>query len=103
MSTNENINTATPEPIDSPEAMEKAIRDAEAQEQLYSIALFDILGFSNFVQICNYNSRRSLTLRRLSQEILSYATLCQSCRRFDSNVPDLIVLLFYKMNAPRFK
>ena len=33
-----------------PEAMEKAIQDVEKQEQLYSIGLFDILGFSNFVQ-----------------------------------------------------
>lgn len=37
-------------PITSPETMDEAIRDVEKQEQLYSIALFDILGFSNFVQ-----------------------------------------------------
>lgn len=37
-------------PITSPDAMELAIRDIEQQEQLYSIALFDILGFSNLVQ-----------------------------------------------------
>lgn len=37
-------------PITSPDAMEQAIRDIEQQEQLYSIALFDILGFSNLVQ-----------------------------------------------------
>ncbi len=50
MNTNKNISIQTPAPINSPEAMEKAIRDTETQEQLYSIALFDILGFSNFVQ-----------------------------------------------------
>lgn len=37
-------------PIISSDAMEKAIREVEQQEQQYSIALFDILGFSNLVQ-----------------------------------------------------
>lgn len=37
-------------PITSKEEMDKAIREIEKQEQLYSIALFDILGFSNLVQ-----------------------------------------------------
>lgn len=37
-------------PITSPEEMDKAIQEVEKNEQLYSIALFDILGFSNFVQ-----------------------------------------------------
>lgn len=37
-------------PITSLEAMDEAIREVEKQEQLYSIALFDIMGFSNFVQ-----------------------------------------------------
>lgn len=37
-------------PITSLEAMDKAVREVEKQEQLYSVALFDILGFSNFVQ-----------------------------------------------------
>lgn len=37
-------------PITSSEAMDDAIREVEQQEQLYSIALFDILGFSNLVQ-----------------------------------------------------
>lgn len=37
-------------PITSSDAMEQAIREVEQQEQLYSIALFDILGFSNLVQ-----------------------------------------------------
>ena len=37
-------------PITSLEAMDEAIREVEQQEQLYSIALFDILGFSNFVE-----------------------------------------------------
>lgn len=36
--------------IASSDAMEQAIREVEQQEQLYSIALFDILGFSNLVQ-----------------------------------------------------
>lgn len=39
-----------PESIRSLEDMEKALHEVESQEQLYSIALFDILGFSNFVQ-----------------------------------------------------
>lgn len=30
--------------------MEKALKEMEGQEQLYSIAFFDILGFSNFVE-----------------------------------------------------
>ena len=37
-------------PIDSTESMDEALRNVEQQEQLYSIALFDILGFSNFVE-----------------------------------------------------
>lgn len=37
-------------PIKTPEDMEKAVQEVEKDEQLYSIALFDILGFSNFVQ-----------------------------------------------------
>ena len=37
-------------PITSPEEMDKAVQEVEKNEQLYSIALFDILGFSNFVQ-----------------------------------------------------
>lgn len=38
------------QPVTSPEEMKQAIREVEGQEQLYSIALFDILGFSNFVE-----------------------------------------------------
>ena len=47
-----NRETSIKEPlsITSLEAMDNAIREAEQQEQLYSIALFDILGFSNLVQ-----------------------------------------------------
>ena len=37
-------------PITSPDALEQAIQEVEQHEQLYSIALFDILGFSNLVQ-----------------------------------------------------
>lgn len=37
-------------PITSSEAMDEAMQEVEKHEQLYSIALFDILGFSNFVQ-----------------------------------------------------
>lgn len=37
-------------PITSPDAIEQAIREVEQQDQLYSIALFDILGFSNLLQ-----------------------------------------------------
>ena len=36
--------------ITSSDAMEQAVQEVEQQEQLYSIALFDILGFSNLVQ-----------------------------------------------------
>ncbi len=36
--------------IGSDEALQEAIRNVEQQEQLYSIALFDILGFSNYVE-----------------------------------------------------
>ena len=37
-------------PIVSKEDMEKAMREVEQQEQFYSMALFDILGFSNYVE-----------------------------------------------------
>ena len=37
-------------PITSSDEMEQAIQEVEKGEQLYSIALFDILGFSNLVQ-----------------------------------------------------
>ncbi len=38
------------QPIKSVDEMEKALKEVEEQEQLYSIAFFDILGFSNFVE-----------------------------------------------------
>lgn len=37
-------------PITSQEALDAAMHEVEQQEQLYSVALFDILGFSNFVE-----------------------------------------------------
>lgn len=37
-------------PLKTESAVEEALREIESQEQLYSIALFDILGFSNFVE-----------------------------------------------------
>lgn len=37
-------------PISSLEGVTKAVQDLEAQERLYSIALFDILGFSQYVE-----------------------------------------------------
>lgn len=37
-------------PLTSSDEMEEAIRNTEKNEQLYSIALFDILGFSDLVQ-----------------------------------------------------
>lgn len=49
MENNEKI-TTNRTPITSSEAMDEAIQKSEKQEQLYSIALFDILGFSNFVE-----------------------------------------------------
>ena len=50
MENNEIPSTEERLPIPSSDAMEEAIREVEQQEQLYSIALFDILGFSNLVQ-----------------------------------------------------
>lgn len=37
-------------PLTSREQIEEKLREIASQEQVYSIALFDILGFSNFVQ-----------------------------------------------------
>ncbi len=37
-------------PLKSTAEVEKALKEIEQNEQLYSIALFDILGFSNFVE-----------------------------------------------------
>lgn len=37
-------------PLKSAKEVEQAIKEIEKHEQLYSIALFDILGFSNFVE-----------------------------------------------------
>ena len=37
----------SPKPVQD---VETALREINGQEQLYSIALFDILGFSNFVE-----------------------------------------------------
>lgn len=50
MDINSKTRIKEPLPITSLEAMDNAIRETEQQEQLYSIALFDILGFSNLVQ-----------------------------------------------------
>ena len=50
MDNTERTDSIEKSPITSPEAMDEAIREVEQQEQLYSIALFDILGFSNFVE-----------------------------------------------------
>lgn len=50
MENNEMLSNEERLPITSSDAMEQAIREVEQQEQLYSIALFDILGFSNLVQ-----------------------------------------------------
>lgn len=37
-------------PLKSQDDFDKKLQEISGQEQLYSIALFDILGFSNFVQ-----------------------------------------------------
>ena len=37
-------------PITSEMEVDQAIREIERREQFYSLALFDILGFSNFVE-----------------------------------------------------
>ena len=50
MEHNEILTTEERIKITSSDAMKQAIREVEQQEQLYSIALFDILGFSNLVQ-----------------------------------------------------
>lgn len=47
---NTKANHNVKQPITSMEEMEKALKEVEGQEQLYSIAFFDILGFSNFVE-----------------------------------------------------
>ena len=38
------------QPFKSQEELENALREISSKEQVYSIALFDILGFSNFVE-----------------------------------------------------
>ncbi len=50
MEKSENIIREEKKRISTEEEMNKAIREVENEEQLYSIALFDILGFSNFVE-----------------------------------------------------
>lgn len=50
MTNSEKLDPNEMKPITSPEELEQAIQEAEQQEQLYSIALFDILGFSKFVE-----------------------------------------------------
>lgn len=49
MANNENIRPPQDIPLNT-EELQNAILETEKQEQLYSIALFDILGFSNLVQ-----------------------------------------------------
>jgi len=65
MDNNKETNAAEPLPITSPEAMDAAIREVEQQEQLYSIALFDILGFSNLVQ-----NNKTQVIRELYDKLL---------------------------------
>lgn len=43
-------NHSTKIPLSVDEDFDKYMREIVSQEQLYSIALFDILGFSNFVR-----------------------------------------------------
>ena len=50
MNNNERTSVNGQIPITSLDEMNQAIQEVEEQEQLYSIALFDILGFSNLVQ-----------------------------------------------------
>ena len=50
MQRTENLFTEKEQKISSKEEMDKAIQEIESEEQLYSIALFDILGFSNLVE-----------------------------------------------------
>lgn len=66
MDNNKETNATEPLPITSPEAMDAAIREVEQQEQLYSIALFDILGFSNLVQ-----NNKTQVIRELYDKLLA--------------------------------
>ncbi len=50
MTQEETVERAIPQPITSEEDMAKAIQEVESEEQFYSVALFDILGFANYVQ-----------------------------------------------------
>lgn len=81
MDNNKETNATEPLPITSPEAMDAAIREVEQQEQLYSIALFDILGFSNLVQ-----NNKTQVIREL------YDKLLDLIHRMESTT--LAVLLF---------
>ena len=68
------MNTNKRMPITSSEAMDEAIQESEKQEQLYSIALFDILGFSNFVE----NNGNNVVLKL-------YSKLIELIHRMESN------------------
>ena len=58
-------------PITSKEDMDQAVREVEKQEQFYSMALFDILGFSNYVE--NNGSQAVLELYQKLLDIIHRA------------------------------
>ena len=62
---NSAVNQPTHERISQIE-MEKRLKEAGKQEQFYSIALFDILGFSNYVTSCIW--WLSITLRLIKEQ-----------------------------------
>lgn len=62
--THTNIEPRTP--ITSKEELDQAVREVEKQEQFYSMALFDILGFSNYVE-----KNGTQTVMELYQKLLN--------------------------------
>lgn len=73
---NSAINQPTHERISQIE-MEKRLKEAGKQEQFYSIALFDILGFSNYVT--THGNQTILELYNKLRQPLSPAAFSKSC------------------------
>lgn len=68
MQKTENLFPEKEQKITSKEEMDKAIQEVESEEQLYSIALFDILGFSNLVE--NNGTKKVLDLYNKLVELI---------------------------------
>lgn len=60
MENKESRNMDSMTPITSKEDMNKAVQETEKDEQFYSMALFDILGFSNYVEKSGTQSVKKL-------------------------------------------